>query len=67
MGGLGESDPGCIFVVKYILSVLMDDVGTGYHASGASGVTCHTYSTYSREHAWDWENLMFVYLCHIDL
>jgi hypothetical protein len=42
VGGLGESDPGCIFVVKYVLlSVLMDYVGTGY----ASGVTCHTYST----------------------
>ena len=40
MGGLGESDPGCIFVVKYVLLVLMDYVGTGY----ASGVTCHTYS-----------------------
>jgi hypothetical protein len=55
VGGLGESDHGCIFVVKYILSVLMV-----YLAGQAVLCVIHTAH---REHAGDWENLMFVYLC----
>ena len=39
VGGLGESDPGCIFVVKY------DLFGTHGLLGWTSGVTCYTYST----------------------
>jgi hypothetical protein len=62
VGGLGESDPGCIFVVKYVL--LYSWITWVLDIMQAVLRVIHTAH---REHAWDWENLMFVYLCHIDI